>query len=139
MKKKNEIERNWWLVDAKGQILGRLASRIAMLLRGKNKPSFFPYKDLGDYVVVINAKDIKVTGKKREEKIYWHHTGYPGGLKKETLNELLKEKPTEALKKAILGMLPKNKLKKFWLKRLYIYPEKEHPFSLKELKIWPGK
>jgi len=120
-------DRKWYLVDAKDKVLGRLATSVANLLRGKDKPYFDSSADLGDYVVVINASQIRVTGKKREQKIYFRHSGYPGGLKKETLKEILKEKPEEAVERAVSGMLPKNKLKKFWLKRLYIYRRAEHP------------
>ena len=129
--KKSQIQRKWYLIDAKDKILGHLAVTVANLLRGKNKPYFHPAVDVGDYVVVINASAFSVTGKKLEEKVYYHYTGYPGGLRKKTLKEVLKEKPTTALREAVSGMLPKNKLKKNWLKRLYIYKGEEHPLKEK--------
>lgn len=128
--KKETPNRKWYLVDAKGKILGRLATKIANLLRGKEKPNFVPYLDMGDNVVVINASQIRVTGKKLDQKIYYRHTGYLGGIKQETFKELLKRKPEEIIRKAVSGMLPNNRLKKFWLKKLYIYKGQEH--SLKE-------
>lgn len=134
MKKPNEIKRNWWLVDVKDKVLGRISSEIASLLRGKHKPIFVPYKDVGDYVVVINAKDLKITGKKLEQKIYFRHSGHLGGLKKERLKDLMEKNPGKIIMMSVSGMLPKNKLKKFWLKRLYIYQNEKHPFKEK-LKI----
>lgn len=134
-KEKNKSVQKWHLVNAKDKILGRLATSVANLLRGKDKPLFKPWADVGDYVVVINASQIKVSGKKIEQKTYYRHSGYPGGLKKETLKEVLKEKPEEAIRRAISGMLPNNKLKKLWLKKLYIYGGEEHPHKEKLEKV----
>ncbi len=116
MKEKREIHK----IDAKGKILGRLAVEISLLLRGKNKPGFFPHKDIGDFVEVVNADKVKVTGAKESQKKYYRHTGYLGGLKEENYIKLNKEKPGEALRKAVSGMLPKNKLKRQTIKRLKI-------------------
>lgn len=110
-------------IDAKGEILGRLSTRIANILRGKDKPSFRPYLVMGDKVVVINAGKIKVTGNKMEQKIYYHHTGYIGHLKSETLKEVMKKDPTEVIRRAVFGMLPKNKLRNIWMKNLEIRKE----------------
>lgn len=120
-----DIKRDWHKIDAKGQILGRLASEIATILLGKNKPSFVPYLDNGDYVVVYNAAAIKVTGKKLTDKVYFRHSGYPGGDKTETLGKLLDRRPNEVIKHAVVGMLPKTKLGKVMIKKLFIYPGKE--------------
>lgn len=123
---KKEIIRDWYLVDARNKILGRLATKSANILYGKSKKEFMPNMDSGDYVVIINAKYIKVTGKKMDNKVYFRHTGYPGGIKKQTLRELLDKKPEEAIRKAIKGMLPKNKLSMQALKRLKIYEDEKY-------------
>jgi large subunit ribosomal protein L13 len=125
--KPGEIERRWYVVDAEGQNLGRLATRIADQLRGKNKPQFTPHVDTGDFVVVVNAEKIAVTGKKLDEKVYYRHSGYPGGLKQRTLREQLERRPTEVLRLAVKGMLPKNKLAARQLTKLKIYAGPEHP------------
>ena len=127
--KPGEIERRWYVVDAEGQTLGRLATRIADTLRGKNKPQFTPHVDTGDFVVVVNAEKIAVTGKKLDEKIYYRHSGYPGGLKQRTLREQLDRRPTEVLRLAVKGMLPKNKLAARQLTKLKIYAGPEHPHT----------
>jgi large subunit ribosomal protein L13 len=127
--KPGEIERLWYVVDAEGQNLGRLATRIADTLRGKNKPQFTPHVDTGDFVVVVNAEKITVTGKKLDEKIYYRHSGYPGGLKQRTLREQLERRPTEVLRTAVKGMLPKNKLAARQLTKLKIYAGPEHPHT----------
>ena len=127
--KPGEIERRWYVVDAEGQNLGRLATRIADTLRGKNKPQFTPHVDTGDFVVVVNAEKIAVTGKKLDEKIYYRHSGYPGGLKQRTLREQLDRRPTEVLRTAVKGMLPKNKLAAAQLTKLKIYAGPEHPHA----------
>jgi large subunit ribosomal protein L13 len=114
------LERKTHTIDAAGKVLGRLASEIAVLLRGKHKPTFVPYKDEGDFVVVKNIKNIKITGKKLEQKKYYRHSGYPGGLKEISLKKLFEKKPAEVLKKAVRGMLPRNKLRKEMIKRLKI-------------------
>jgi len=127
--KPGEIERRWYVVDAEGQNLGRLATRIADTLRGKNKPQFTPHVDTGDFVVVVNAEKITVTGKKLDEKIYYRHSGYPGGLKQRTLREQLDRRPTEVLRTAVKGMLPKNKLAARQLTKLKIYAGPKHPHT----------
>jgi large subunit ribosomal protein L13 len=125
--KPKEIEQQWYLVDAEGQTLGRLATRIADTLRGKRKPEFTPHIDTGDFVVVVNAEKIAVTGKKREEKIYYRHSGYPGGLRERTFAEEIERRPTEVLRKAVKGMLPRNRLARRQLTKLKIYAGPEHP------------
>lgn len=120
-------KRDWYLVDAKGQTLGRLAARIARVLMGKHKPIYTPHVDVGDYVVVINAAHVKVTGKKLEQKRYYHHSGYPGGLKERTLAEMLQKHPTKPLYEAVRRMLPKSTLGRRMLKKLKVYPGPEHP------------
>jgi large subunit ribosomal protein L13 len=125
--KPKEIEQHWYLVDAEGQTLGRLATRIADTLRGKRKPEYTPHIDTGDFVVVVNAEKISVTGKKREDKIYYRHSGYPGGLRERTLGEELARRPTEVLRKAVKGMLPRNRLARRQLTKLKIYAGPEHP------------
>lgn len=127
--KKKEIKRYWHLVDARGKILGRLATQIAQLLMGKSKTYFSRHLDGGDYVVVINAENIVTTGKKGEQKIYTRYSGYPGGLKKQTLNELKATRPEEVIRHAVAGMLPKNKLRKRMLSRLHIYAGDKHPYQ----------
>ncbi len=112
------MKRHTHIIDAKGKTLGRLASQIAILLRGKHKPDFRPHEDKGDFVIVKNVKEIKITGKKMKQKKYYHHSGYPGGLKEVSLEKLFKERPAEVLRKAVWGMLPKNKLRKKMIKRL---------------------
>src|SRR5437867_478926 len=125
--KPGEIAREWYLVDADGQTLGRLATRIADTLRGKRKAQFTPHIDTGDFVVVVNAEKIAVTGKKRTDKIYYRHSGYPGGLRERTLGEELARRPTEVLRKAVKGMLPRNRLARRQLTKLKIYAGPEHP------------
>ncbi len=127
--KPGEIERRWYVVDAEGQTLGRLATRIADTLRGKGKPQYTPHVDTGDFVVVVNAEKIGVTGKKLDDKIYYRHSGYPGGLKQRTLREQLDRRPTEVLRVAVKGMLPKNKLAARQLTKLKIYAGPEHPHT----------
>lgn len=125
--KKDEIEKKWWLVNAEGKILGRLATKIVILLRGKNKPRFSNFLDTGDFVIVINAEMVSVTGRKLEKKEYYSHSQYPGGLKTEVLKELLEKKPEEAIKRAVWGMIPKNKLGRAVYKKLKVYRGSEHP------------
>lgn len=131
MAKKEEMgekwARKWYLVDAEDKVLGRLASKIAKILQGKHKPIYTPHVDTGDYVVIINAGKIKLTGNKLEQKIYRSYSGYPGGLKEVKLDRVLKEKPTLPIKVAVERMLPKNKLSRKMLKKLKIYPDEEHP------------
>ena len=125
----SEIKREWHLLDVKDKILGRSASDIALLLMGKNKPNFVRNLDCGDYVVVTNAKDIKVTGTKEGSKKYSRHSGYPGGFKQETLSELRERRPEEIIKRAVSGMLPQNKLRAKMLKRLYVFAQEEHTYK----------
>ncbi|HDN85005.1 50S ribosomal protein L13 [Candidatus Aerophobetes bacterium] len=125
--KKDEIVRKWYLIDADGKILGRMATRIARILSGKDKPIYTPHLDTGDFVVVINARKVRVTGEKYTQKIYYHHSGYPGGLKKRTFEELMKKKPEEIILRAVKGMLPKNRLGRKMLKKLKVYPDADHP------------
>jgi large subunit ribosomal protein L13 len=120
-------ERNWLLVDAEGQTLGRLATQIADALRGKRKPVYTPHVDVGDFVVVINAEKITVTGDKRQQKLYHRHSGYPGGLKTRTLNDMLERRPEEVIRLAVRGMLPKNRLARKQLTKLKVYAGAEHP------------
>ena len=125
--KRSDIDESWILVDAKDKTLGRLASKIALRLRGKHKPEYSPNADLGDYIVVVNAKKINVTGEKLTQKKYFRHTGYPGGIKSKSLEELIKNSPEEVIRKAVKGMLPKNKLGKKMLTKLKIYKDEVHP------------
>ena len=122
----NKIERKWYVVDAEGQTLGRLASEIAKVLRGKNKPVFTPHIDTGDYVIVVNAAKVKVTGKKLDQKIYYHHSEYVGGMKEATLREMMAKKPEQVVKLAVKGMLPKGPLGKSMIKKLHVYAGPEH-------------
>jgi large subunit ribosomal protein L13 len=130
--KEADIERKWILVDASGQNLGRLASRIAQVLRGKHKPTYSPHLDGGDYVVVVNADKIAVTGRKLDQKMYYRHTGYPGGIRETNLRGLLARHPTHALKFAVRGMLPKNRLGRRMIKKLKIYAGPEHPHQAQQ-------
>ncbi len=125
--KKDEIEKKWWVINAEGKTLGRLATEVAVLLRGKRKPEFAHFVDCGDFVVVINAEKINVTGKKLEQKKYYSHSGYPGGLKVKTLKELLDTKPEEVVRKAVWGMIPKGKLGRAVYKKLKVYRGSNHP------------
>jgi large subunit ribosomal protein L13 len=125
--KPGEIERRWYLVDAEGETLGRLATQIADTLRGKNKPQYTPHVDTGDFVVVVNADKIAVTGKKLDDKIYYRHSGYPGGLKSRTLREQLERRPTEVLRSAVKGMMPRNRLARQQITKLKIYAGATHP------------
>lgn len=120
------IERKWYVVDAAGQTLGRLSAQVAAILRGKNKPTFTPHIDTGDYVIIVNAAKIKVTGKKLEDKIYFNHSDYPGGTRETTLKELLAKDPTEVLNLAIKGMLPKGPLGREMIKKLHVYAGPDH-------------
>lgn len=125
--KKEEVEHQWYLVDAEGKVLGRLASELAKILRGKKKPIYTPHVDTGDFVIVINAKKVALTGKKLKDKIYYHHTGHPGGIKAVSAETLLAQKPTEMLRMAVKGMLPKTSLGRQMLQKLKIYAGPNHP------------
>ena len=124
-----ERQRDWLVVDAEGQTLGRLATRIADALRGKRKPEYTPHIDTGDFVVVINAEKIHVTGNKLEQKRYWRHSGYPGGIKSRTLAEMLDRRPEEVIRKAVKGMLPRNRLARRQLTKLKVYAGPDHPHA----------
>lgn len=127
--KQQDIQKTWYLVDANDKIVGRLASKIAAILRGKNKPVFTPHMDTGDNIIVINAEKVRLTGKKWTDKTYYHHTHYPGGIKSITAEKLMEKKPTEVLKHAVKGMLPKNSLGAQLLRNLRIYAGDDHPHS----------
>jgi large subunit ribosomal protein L13 len=135
--KPGEIDRHWYVVDAEGQTLGRLATRIADTLRGKHKAQYTPHVDTGDFVIVVNAEKIAVTGKKLDEKLYHRHSGYPGGLRTRTLREQLDRRPTEVLRKAVKGMLPRNRLSRSQLTKLKIYAGPEHPHEAQDPKPLP--
>ncbi len=125
--KKEEIEHQWYLVNAEGKVLGRLSTELAKILKGKNKPTYTPHMDTGDFVIVVNAGKVTLTGKKMKDKIYYHHTGYPGGIKEMTAEKLLSKKPTEMIRTAVKGMLPKNSLGRQMLRKLKIYAGPNHP------------
>ncbi len=122
-----DINHDWFVVDAEDMVLGRIATQIASRLRGKHKPEFAPHMDNGDFIVVVNAEKIKVTGKKLSDKNYYHHTGYPGGIRSKTLSEMLASKPEEVIRIAVRGMLPKNRLGRALIKKLKVYAGPEHP------------
>ena len=127
--KKTDLDNNWLLLDAKDETLGRLSSKIASILMGKNKAQYTPHNDLGDYVVVVNAEKIKVTGNKNTQKRYYRHTGYPGGLKSSTFSEMIEKDPENTILKAVKGMLPKNKLSNSMISKLKIYAGDNHPHA----------
>ncbi len=127
--KQKEIERNWHLIDVKGKVLGRMASEIAQLLIGKHKTNYASHIDMGDYVVVLNAKEVELTGKKMDQKVYYKHSGYPGGLKEVKVKKLLKEQPEKVIEKAVYGMLPTNRLRKKRMRRLKVFAESEHKYG----------
>lgn len=134
MAKQKDIVRAWYIVDASDKILGRLAARIASIIKGKHKPLFTPHVDCGDYVIVVNASKIKVTGRKLKEKKYLTYSGYPGGQKETSLEDMLKKKPTEVIKRAVRRMLPRKPLYAQVLKKLRVYADQNHPFNKKDLK-----
>ena len=125
--KKEEIVHKWYLVNAEGRVLGRLSTELAKILKGKNKPTYTPHVDTGDFVVVVNAGKVTLTGKKLKDKIYYHHTGYPGGIKEISAEKLLAKKPTEMIRMAVRGMLPKNSLGRQMLRKLKVYAGPSHP------------
>jgi large subunit ribosomal protein L13 len=136
MAKKGEVARKWLLVDANGKTLGRLASRIAILLRGKHKPIFTPHVDTGDYVIVVNAGKVSLTGKKWKEKLYIHHSGYPGGLKTTNAEKVRERFPRRLIMMAVQGMLPKTKLGRSMLKKLKVYPGEAHPHQAQQPEVF---
>lgn len=127
MARPQQVERKWHVIDAEDKTLGRLASEIARILRGKNKPQYTPHVDTGDFVVVVNADRVKVSGRKAEQKLYRRHTGYPGGLRETSYEQMMDRKPTEILRKAVWGMIPKTRLGRQQFKKLKIYAGPEHP------------
>jgi len=130
--KPEDIQRDWYVVDARGQTLGRLASEIARIVRGKHKPIYSPSVDVGDYVIVINAEKVLVTGRKLDQKMYHRHSGYPGGLKQVSLRRMLEEHPTRVVEHAVRGMLPKNRLGRKMAKKLKVYAGPEHPHEAQQ-------
>jgi large subunit ribosomal protein L13 len=133
--KEVELEKKWFLIDAEGRVLGRMATTIANILRGKNKPIFTPHVDTGDFVVVVNAEKVKLTGNKLTGKIYYRHSGYPGGLKSTTPKKIIEKKPEELIRIAVKGMLPKNKLGRRLIKKLKVYKGKDHPHQAQQPHI----
>jgi large subunit ribosomal protein L13 len=133
--KKSDIDRKWYVVDAKDIVLGKLAVKVAVHLRGKNKPVFTPNSDTGDFIIVINAEKIKLTGNKVNDKVYYHHSGYIGGIKAKTAKELLENKPETIIEKAVWGMLPKNRLGRAMIKKLKVYRGAEHPHQAQTPEI----
>jgi len=125
--KKEELEHQWYLVNAEGRVLGRLASAVAKILKGKHKPTYTPHLDTGDFIVVVNAEKVTLTGKKLKHKIYYHHSGYPGGIKAVSAEKLLAKKPAEMIRMAVKGMLPKNSLGRQMLRKLKVYAGPNHP------------
>jgi large subunit ribosomal protein L13 len=132
--KREDVEREWYVVDASGQTLGRLATRVARVLRGKHKPIYSPSVDTGDYVIVVNAERIHVTGRKLDQKMYYRYSGYPGGLKEITLRNLLQKHPTRVIEHAVRGMLPKNRLGRRMFKKLKVYAGPDHPHAAQQPK-----
>ena len=131
----DKIERKWYVVDAEGQTLGRLAAEVAKVLRGKNKPEFTPHIDTGDNVIVINAEKIKVTGKKLDQKVYYHHSDYVGGMKETTLREIMAKKPEQVIELAVKGMLPKGPLGRTMIKKLHVYAGAEHAHQAQKPEV----
>lgn len=127
MARSEDFEKKWYIIDGEGKTVGRISTKIAMILRGKDKPQFTPHADIGDFVIVVNADKVKFTGKKWEQKKYYWHTGYPGGIKSITADDLMKKKPGEIIRKAVWGMLPKNKMQDKLISRLKVYTGNEHP------------
>ncbi len=136
--RKEDVQQGWRIVDADGKVLGRLATRVATSLRGKDKPTFTPHVDGGDFVVVVNADKVKMTGTKLEKKVYYRHTGWRGGLKEKTAEKMVQEKPEEVIRKAVYGMLPKGPLGRQMLTKLKIYSGAEHPHSAQQPKPLEG-
>ena len=131
-----EVERKWYVIDAEGKTLGKLAAEVAMILRGKKKPIYTPHVDCGDYVIVINAEKVEVTGKKRQNKIYKHHTGYPGGLREVTFAQLQEKHPDEIIRHAVKGMLPNGALGRQMFKKLHVYAGPEHNHAAQKPETW---
>ncbi len=136
MAKPEEVQRKWYLIDADGKTLGRLATEVARILRGKHKPIYTPHIDTGDHVIVINAEKVKVTGKKYTDKLYYRHTGYPGGIKVKNFAELIRTKPQQVIEKAVWGMIPHNRLGRSVFKKLRVYPGPDHPHAAQKPEVW---
>ena len=136
MAKGETVERNWYVVDAEDMVLGRLSSQVAAILRGKHKPTYTPHVDTGDHVIIVNAAKVRLTGRKLDQKKYYHHTGYPGGLKETTLRELRAKKPEEIIRHAVKGMMPKGKLGRQMFKKLKVYAGPEHPHTAQNPEEW---
>lgn len=134
--KAEEIQREWWIIDAKDQTLGRVSTQIAMILKGKHKPQYAPHMDVGDFVVVINCEKIHVTGRRLDQKMYYRHSGYPGGIKSISLRDQLKRHPERAIESAVRGMLPKNRLGRQMFRKLKVYAGTEHPHAAQKPKVW---
>ena len=134
--KPSEIERKWYILDADGKTLGRLCTEAAMILRGKKKPTYTPFLDTGDYVIIINASKVQVTGNKGTDKIYKHHTGYPGGLKEATFDEMMAKDPEEVIRHAVKGMMPKGPLGRQMFKKLKVYAGAEHNHAAQKPEVW---
>ncbi len=130
--KAKDIKKNWYLIDAENQVLGRISSKIAQLIRGKGKPEFTPHLDMGDFVIVINADKVKVSGNKEKNKKYWHHTGFPGGQRETNLSDMRKEFPDRIITNAVKGMLPHNRLGRKMLKNLKVYADANHPHEAQQ-------
>ena len=136
MAKPEEMERKWYVIDAEGKVLGRLATEVASILRGKHKPIYTPHVDTGDFVIVINADKVKLTGKKLEQKKYYYHSGYPGGLKSVSYNRMMEENPEKAIELAVKGMMPKNKLGRQMFKKLKVYSGPEHKHEAQQPELY---
>lgn len=134
--KAEEIQREWWIIDAKDQTLGRVATQIAHILKGKHKPEFATHMDVGDFVVVINCDKIHVTGRRLDQKMYYRHSGYPGGIKSISLRDQLKRNPERPIEQAVRGMLPKNRLGRQMYRKLKVYAGTEHPHAAQKPKVW---
>ena len=138
MEKKETIERKWYVIDAEGVSLGRLATKAATVLRGKHKPTFTPHVDCGDYVIIVNASKVKLTGKKLEDKMYYDHSMYQGGLRERTAKVMREEYPVEMMERAIKGMLPHNRLGRQMYKKLFVYAGNEHKHQAQKPEVWNG-
>lgn len=135
--KRKDVQHRWWVIDARGQVLGRVATRAAILLMGKHKPDYVPYMDVGDYVIVINAREVVLTGQKEKKKVYYRHSGYPGGLKSVTAAQVRATHPERLIEWAVSRMLPKNRLRKVYLRKLKVYADDRHPHQAQQPVPYP--
>ncbi len=135
--KLKDVQRRWWVIDARGQVLGRVATRAAILLMGKHKPDYVPYMDVGDYVIVINAREVVLTGQKEKKKVYYRHSGYPGGLKSVTAAQVRATHPERLIEWAVSRMLPKNRLRRVYLRKLKVYADDRHPHQAQQPVPYP--